>query len=474
MESSSILTEPLGPQGREAISIDALEGDAYADANRLWRIDRRGQRSLVLAARNVRMMHLLERIAKVFDDAGVPLMVLKGGALNLTIVRRPHQRPMADLDLMVKVEHLEQAFALLEQVRCLRRQVLVREDFFPRYYYEVEFEAGDVDPVTVDLHVRPLRPLRYARLVPPDAFWARAQQVAFGEARLLIPGVEDMLIHLAAHSAVHGNRRSDWLIDVRRWSHVHRDEIDWDQLVDTAKSWGLALPVLGCLRVVQSSGGRVCPPNVPERLKAAPANWRDRLALWHAPRDDNHPVMHVLVNALTTPGWRFTFGYLLAVVVPDRGHMGEWYVRRHVGWLPCAHVLRVLNPLVSRLPRVWNWFRKTQVKRSGIHGVGVFATRHIKAGELIGRFRGRPVERDGIYVSYVNNASGVQQRYEITGDLKFLNHHCRPNAVLNNFQTVALRPVNKGQEITINYGDGTCECSKHHTLCGQAESKQRQ
>ena len=124
---------------------------------------------MAAAARNLRMMHLLERIAGQFNQGGVPLMALKGAALNLTIIDEPDTRPMLDLDLMIRPEDLDRTLALLEQCGCLRSQLLVREDFFPRYYYEVEFRAGDVDPVTIDLHVRPLRPLRYANFVPADA-----------------------------------------------------------------------------------------------------------------------------------------------------------------------------------------------------------------------------------------------------------------------------------------------------------------
>ena len=62
------------------------------------------------------MMHLLERIAAAFNDAGVPLMVLKGAALNLTIHEDPGERAMLDLDLLVKPQDSERARGLLEHV----------------------------------------------------------------------------------------------------------------------------------------------------------------------------------------------------------------------------------------------------------------------------------------------------------------------------------------------------------------------
>lgn len=416
--------------------------------------------ALLESVRNVRMMHLLERIARAFHDAGIPLLALKGAALNLVLYDRPDERPMGDLDLLVKPEDAEGACAVLEGLGCLRSVVLVREDFFPRFHYEIEYAAGSIYPVKIDLHVRPFRPLRYSRLVPPDALWERAEVVRFGAATIRIPAPDDMLIHLAVHAAIHGCSRRTWLQDIKRWADAHRSVIDWNRLVATAERWRLALAVRQAFQRTAREFGPVCSRRVIQRLRRLPVNWRDRLALWQAPRDASRPVMHVLVNTLCTPGWRFALGYLRAVCLPDRGHMGEWYCRRHWGWLPWAHLLRCSWPVVGRLRPLWTWLSKIETRDSRIHGTGVFATRALEAGELIARHRGREVGRDGPYVMQHKLASGEVRRYEITGKLKFLNHCCRPNAALAEFRLIALRPIRGGEEITIDYGEGACDCRR--------------
>ena len=93
----------------------------------------------ILAMRNLRMMHTLEWIAAAFDRAGIPLMVLKGAALYLTLYERPDRRAMDDLDLLVKPVDVDRAVVLLEQLGYHRNEVQFREDFFPRYYYEIEY-----------------------------------------------------------------------------------------------------------------------------------------------------------------------------------------------------------------------------------------------------------------------------------------------------------------------------------------------
>ncbi|MHC5115219.1 MAG: nucleotidyltransferase family protein, partial [Planctomycetota bacterium] len=123
------------------------------------------------ALRNVQIMHLLERIARHCNAAGIPVMALTGAALNLTVYDRPSDRPMSDLDLLVRVEDLERVHAVFESLGLLRSPSQLREDFFPRFHDRIQYTAGSMSPVTIDLHVRPFPLLRHARFVPDESFW---------------------------------------------------------------------------------------------------------------------------------------------------------------------------------------------------------------------------------------------------------------------------------------------------------------
>ena len=333
-----------------------MEERAWREANDLATEPLGSAKLNAVGIRNLHMMHVLERIAAAFNDAGIPLLVMKGAALNLTLYTQLNERPMEDLDLLVRPENISKASSLLQQLGALRGESFVRDDFFPRFYYEVEYSIDAIYPVKIDLHVRPLRPLRYSRFVPADALWANARPVRMGNATILVPSVEDMVIHLAAHAAIHGCRRRMWLQDIQLWIAVHRTEINWSRLLATVEGWRLAPPVRTGLECAERVFGPEFPGEVVRRLSQMRANWRDRLALWQAPRDADHPIAHVLVNVVCTPGWRFTLAYLLAATIPDRRHMSDWYHRRHWAWLPCAHVLRWLGPVTSRIPARWRWF----------------------------------------------------------------------------------------------------------------------
>jgi len=308
--------------------------------------------ALQIRQSNLHMMQRLTPLAAAFQEQGVELLLLKGAALNLTLYDQPHLRPMSDLDLMVRPQDAGRAAGVLEAMGCRRGPGLVRDDFFPRFHYEVEYTTSDPKPVRIDLHVRPFRPMRYAQLLPQDAFWQDSRVVEFDGIGLRVPIDEDQLIHLATHSACHGHIRLLWLYDIRRLVDSCGDHLDWDRVVHMSKRWRLVLPVRETVSNVERLWGPLCPDHVRGALDAEPVNWRDRLCLAQAPHDACHPLRHVAVNLLCTRGTRFRLGYLSRMLLPGRDHIGQVYHRRHRGWLVCGHLRRWLHATASlALPR---------------------------------------------------------------------------------------------------------------------------
>jgi hypothetical protein len=286
-------------------------------------------------------MRELARILQAFNENDLPVMLLKGAALNLTVYPGADLRPMSDVDLLVQPFDAQRALKLLDDLRCRRGFSLIRDDFFPKYHYEVEVIVPSVRPMRIDLHARPLRPLRLTRIIPDNAIWNGACEVRLGDATALIPRPEYNLIHLAAHAAYHGCSRLIWLYDIKRIVEAFGDAMDWNLIVARCREWQLSLAVRTALTQAAATFGPVCPTPVLEELARHHASWRDRLALYHAPRDGGSPIGHVVCNLLCTPGIRFRLGYLTSLLLPSRDHLAGLYKRRHPGWLLCAQVWRI-------------------------------------------------------------------------------------------------------------------------------------
>lgn len=92
---------------------------------------------------------------------------------------------------------------------------------------------------------------------------------------------------------------------------------------------------------------------------------------------------------------------------------------------------------------------------SPIHGKGLFAARHIEAGEVLGTVSGKWTKKDGPYVLWVEEDKG----FRVECDFRFINHSVKPNAAYyDTLEVCAIRDIKPGEEITHNYGtDGEFE-----------------
>lgn len=88
------------------------------------------------------------------------------------------------------------------------------------------------------------------------------------------------------------------------------------------------------------------------------------------------------------------------------------------------------------------------VGESPIHGRGLFATRRIRPGTVIGEFRGAKTRRDGPHVLWLSEDEGLR----VDNELRYVNHSCAPNAEAQGTLLVAIRNTQRGAEITIHYG----------------------
>lgn len=108
----------------------------------------------------------------------------------------------------------------------------------------------------------------------------------------------------------------------------------------------------------------------------------------------------------------------------------------------------------------YNCVKKLFVKNSKINGSGLFANRSFKKGEFIEYIKG-PTQRIDIYnmskelAKKSLNWIGYSKEVWINTDhspFRFINHSCDPSAaVLTKRKVYALRDINAGDEITMDY-----------------------
>lgn len=312
-----------------------------------------------VAAANAYKLENVQRVLARLQMAKVPFLLLKGIALNATMYDAG-QRPMTDVDILIHETDAAIAHKVLGNVGCRPGAELVREDFYPKYYCEREYFTRRRPSVKIDLHCRPFHVLRYGRTVPASAMWNNAREVRVGGLTALMPGDEEMLIHLAVHAACHGNTEIRWLHDVYAWIRRCEGQIDVASAADKCRRWRIALPFNRALRAaskmfdVHPAEAKSRTDRMLKELVEATDTFAgplDRLALAGANLYPISPPLHLLCNALTAPGVRFRMGYLAATLLPDPSHLGQLYRRRHAGWQLVAHAIRAARCLTQFQPR---------------------------------------------------------------------------------------------------------------------------
>jgi uncharacterized protein len=94
-----------------------------------------------------------------------------------------------------------------------------------------------------------------------------------------------------------------------------------------------------------------------------------------------------------------------------------------------------------------------QIKRSPIHGRGLFATRKFAPGEVVGLYEGEISSKDGAYVLWVIQEDGTELGIEGRNALRFVNHSPTPNCAFLGEELAAIEPIEPGQELTCHYGE---------------------
>ncbi len=135
--------------------------------------------------------------------------------------------------------------------------------------------------------------------------------------------------------------------------------------------------------------------------------------------------------------------------------------------------------------------KKHEVRKSSIHGNGVFAACDIKEGERIIEYLGEKIDKEesnrrglkmeedakitgngAVYIFELDDEFDIDGNFDYN-DARFINHACRTNCeAVNEDGTIwiyATRDIKKGEELLYNYGYALEHFLDHPCKCGFPE-----
>jgi len=349
-----------------ARSVAALQGISGLIANRVrWRgppawaafLDRQREQLLL---REASIGRLLERIDAAARDAGLGYVALKGSALRALEIYGPGERPMADVDLLVRDADTATTAAVMRGLDYVQSSVVgSHTNYDPRHKAKSGDFGEHVDnPLTIEVHTTVSESLP----VKEVDITARLQPAGLLPGANAYPTRAALLLHLLLHAA--GNMKAHALRQIQLHDvallAARLDDADWETLFDAASAgelWWAYPPLSLTVRYY----GRGAPPALLRSLR----RHCPRLLRRASERHDLTDVSWSNLRISALPGifWSRTpadaLRYVRSRVLPGRDALAVIRLSleqkphmRRVAWYQLSHGQRIARWLVSRPPRV--------------------------------------------------------------------------------------------------------------------------
>ena len=322
-------------------------------------------------AQNTLMYQELERILKALDEAGIPVIVLKGAALAATVYEDIGLRPMGDLDLLVPQELFNLAVKIMYKIGYYKKDSPELAPWLARVTrHEVALQGGPKKNIVVEIHWNLVAGNYDWRSPPLDWFWEQTKPFEFLFTKPFRDGssphkgvycnsdnnnfngfgltLTATLLFLTAHLILQHGQREDrvlWFYDLYILIRKADKSMDWGLLISQAEEyeWTLSL---------QTALIRLCQMfNVSKEDNLPPSLWHMEVDTSKANRLVQMKSSQIRSSAmydweqLTTLNSLGRLGYTIAIVLPSPSYI-YWRYKPRPGWLwPLYYPYRWLRML---------------------------------------------------------------------------------------------------------------------------------
>jgi len=312
-------------------------------------------KAAALVRENLEMARESLRLQRLFDDADLPVLFIKGAALAVLAFGNLGLRSAQDIDLLIAYETLPAATALILQAGYCRFDPSPDiNDAQLQKIMPLRKDLGFVHQATglrIELHWRLfLNPHAMAT----TSMIAASRVVPLGGAALRTLGEEDLFAYLCMHGALHWWNRLKWLADVNALL-ASTPENGIERLVRAAEARGAGRAAAQALLLCRRLLGTALPIRLTATLDSgATVRWLEATALkaMTSERDPHEMRFGTTRGSLSTVLLSRSWHYRLAELGIQLTNTTD------VLSLPLPRPLRFLYP-VLRLP-FWVWRHTVQ------------------------------------------------------------------------------------------------------------------
>jgi hypothetical protein len=278
--------------------------------------------SLDRESRMVRARERLEQLLVMLNRANIEVLLLKGSALATTVYGSFRDRPMGDVDILVRAEQVDEVRALTLSLDWAI-DAEVPDDFsYGMHQHLPPLRDLTGTGVRLEIH-RSILPARHPFRFNEDEIWKAACPVSVGAGQAFVMHPEHHAVHVAIHFAwLHMMRQGAWNAFRDLQALVRAGALDWKQVASMATHMGASSCCYWTLRLGHVLAGLSVPDAIMQEL-------RPRLPELARRAITRHFVNGVERNDATCPSVRLDQALWGLAMQPDRhghGDVRPWLV----------------------------------------------------------------------------------------------------------------------------------------------------
>ena len=293
----------------------------------------------------------LDRILDALAEAGVPVIVLKGADLAVSLYPDIGLRPMCDLDLLVTEQQLEKAVRSVQSLGYGQVIPELAPGFNRAIGHHVYLQGSRQPGVAVELHWNLIAGDADYRSPPLEWFWQQTKAFTLNsehrpgpnEALKLTPTAH--LLYLTAHLMLqHGGAQARllWLYDLHLLLLRDENRIRWDEFLKRSRQFHWAPAARAALAAVHAELNTPLPPGLLQALAEIPDPQASNLvSRKRAPQTTTARAWDLLGSL----DWRARLLFVRGMLFPRPAYLRRRYTIRPVWLWPLYYPYRWLDML---------------------------------------------------------------------------------------------------------------------------------
>ncbi|MDW7680342.1 MAG: nucleotidyltransferase family protein [bacterium] len=279
------------------------------------------QEYLDTLGRNTIVYNELKALLKIFNQAQIDTVLLKGAGLLASVYPDLGFRFMSDIDILIKESDLSRAQQSLLTNGYSQNKPTYRIQ--NKKYHHLPPFWNPAKNIRIEAHWTLARTDTIFNIEIAD-FWSRVQKSKFGGSDILLLSPEDMIIHQCLHlflSQVNSNIFKT-LFDIATIVQHYQNWLDWDQIAACSTRYKLATPVFATLFLINDLIEISIPPVVLSRLRKKTSTAQ---LSWMEVDYKQSGMESISRNFFVTPGFKKKISYILSRIFPSIEHLNYKY-----------------------------------------------------------------------------------------------------------------------------------------------------